>query len=79
MDLQVSRDPNPIVKSVWQSLGIFFHYEVVLDYAHDFVISNGRTAWIKPVYDSLVKAGYRHLAYDWMKEAENFYHPITLS
>jgi len=51
----------------------------VLEYAHEYVTTSGRTKWIKPVYESLVKYGYRHLAYEWMKEAETFYHPITLS
>ena len=47
--------------------------------AHEYVSKCGRTAYIAPVYDSLIKAGYRHVAYEWFKENESFYHPIAAS
>ena len=46
--------------------------------AHTFVGSVGRQKYILPVYQNLVKAGMRDLAYKWFLENQNFYHPLTL-
>jgi len=64
-DISISKDPNPALKGLWQALAIEFDYKYVFDYAHEFLTTCGRTAYISPVYDSLIKNGYRYLAYEW--------------
>ncbi|CDW80710.1 peptidase family m1 containing protein [Stylonychia lemnae] len=76
-DLNTTLDINPEIGQRWFPLCIAVGYDKCLDAAHKFVGRIGRQKYILPIYQNLVRYGKRNLAYQWFKESQTFYHPIT--
>ena len=76
-DLNITNEINPEVGQRWFSLAIRANYRSAFNRAHQYVSTIGRQRYILPVYQALVKYGYRYLAYDWFMENKDKYHPET--
>jgi leukotriene-A4 hydrolase len=62
-DLNVTNDIDPEVKQRWLTLSIAMGYMPAFEQAHEFVSVQGRMKYINPIYQALIRNGYRSFAY----------------
>jgi len=54
-------------------------YSDALEPAHQFISSQGRLKYLKPIYLALMQSDQTELAIQWFKENIDFYHPLAVA
>ena len=67
-DLNIIGASNPFVKTEWFRLGIRVGYEAVLDPTYVWLGEQGRSAYVRPIFDDLIDNGYCDTANEWFSE-----------
>lgn len=76
-DYKCTSDPNPEIGQRWLPLALAFKLPAAYDGAHTLVGIQGRMKYLNPIYQALVNTGRRDLAWEWLQEFQDFYHPIA--
>ena len=76
-DYNCTWDKNPEIGQRWFPLAFAFNYQQAFAGAHDLITRQGRMKYLNPVYQALVDIGRRDLAWQWLQENKDFYHPIA--
>lgn len=72
-DLNIIGAFNPYVKTEWFRLGIRVGYEAVLEPTYMWLGEQGRSAYVRPIFDDLIDHGYCDTAKEWFEEYQPSY------
>lgn len=78
-DYNLTSTVDPECKQRWLPLALRKGYNAALEPAHDFISSQGRLKYLKPIYLALLQSDQKDLAIQWFNENIDFYHPLAVS